>query len=226
MVELDLTSRPRTMKIVKPDHPRPFRGAVWLLLLVVGCWLLVVGCWLLVVGCWLLVVGCWLLVVGCCCCCCCCCWIPIYLIRMGFLPSHGAVLRPSPCEVQWISLDLRGRLDENGHLAMGYHGDSSWDIVRAPEPERLNWSRPRRLNITVCWFTDGKRLKVWDWKVTRSCPVNSVNQSDWDISDAINRLSMTINPQFLLVKSPFFPSLWCESHTHLFQHQRHWFPMG
>jgi len=47
---------------------------VYLINLVVGCWLLVVGCWLLVVGCcwllwvvscWLLVVGCWLLVVGC-----------------------------------------------------------------------------------------------------------------------------------------------------------------
>ena len=44
-----------------------FSGAfVFVVVVVVGCWLLVVGyCWLLVVGCWLLVVGCWLLVVGC-----------------------------------------------------------------------------------------------------------------------------------------------------------------
>jgi hypothetical protein len=38
---------------------------IFMIGLVVSCWLLVVSCWLLVVSCWLLVVSCWLLVVSC-----------------------------------------------------------------------------------------------------------------------------------------------------------------
>ncbi len=75
---------------------------LFLLLLVVGCWLLAVGCWLLAAGCWLLVVGCWLFVVGvvvvavvvvaavvvvvvvvvvgiCCCCASCCCLFHVWI---------------------------------------------------------------------------------------------------------------------------------------------------
>jgi len=40
---------------------------LYMLFVVVGCWLLVVGCWLLVVGCWV--------VVGCC-----CCWLLLLLV--------------------------------------------------------------------------------------------------------------------------------------------------
>ena len=39
-------------------------SCLFLLLLVVGCWLFVVGCWLLAVGCWLLVVVVVLLVIA------------------------------------------------------------------------------------------------------------------------------------------------------------------